>query len=262
MSRRNPRIDYAPSTGQDDMDAWLDRLVAQLNQDQPGSVNITGSRGQHPDDIPGSPNVADDEFEGASLDTAGTRTTGATAWAWYNQGGATATLTQGHLVLEAPADAGFDWRIIRQALPAAPWVYRYKMTQVSTVDVSDFLGFGLGIMNNTNARIIAFTKDYNAGWDLSIDRYSDVTTFNAVIKNTDNFWSDWDVYYPVYFEVESDGTTLTFRYSASGVNGTFITFGTETLATYITTADYICLMAANSNSDACKLVVEWFRRMS
>jgi len=50
--------------------------------------------------------VANDEFEGGSLDTTGARFASATPWTWYNQSTSTATLAEGSLV--SVAKLGFS----------------------------------------------------------------------------------------------------------------------------------------------------------
>lgn len=248
-----------PDDDREDVRRWR-YLVRESIGSGSLSVNITGTRGQHPDDIPENPNVADDEFEGLTLDTTGERADGATPWEWVNQGDATAVLTQGHLVLTDPGNTVLNMHVIRQALPAAPWTYRFKFTEIAGASTDYSIG-GVCIMNNTNNRLLVFSKDYNAGWDLSVDRYTDFSTGASTITDIGSFFTPWDSRLPVYFEVECDGTNVTFRLSGSGVNGTFADIGTDALATFITSADYIGLLVNSLNSTDTVMAVEWFRRM-
>lgn len=226
-----------------------------------GVVDITGTRGQHPDDIPEDPDAADDEFEGSTLDTTGERSNGATPWEWHNQSDATATLTQGHLVLTDPGSATTNIEVIRQAAPSGAWVYRMKFTDFISAN-TDFSGAGIILQNNTNTKCVLFVKDRTGNFDISVDRHDDLGSGPSTsLGGIDNFFSTWDVRLPIYFEVESDGTTLYFRYSGSGVNGSFVTLLSETIATHLGTVDYIGLTASSANSSDVTMVVEWFRRM-
>lgn len=215
---------------------------------------------QGPDKAPASPATADDEFTGASLDTAGTRFSGATAWAWRNQGGATAALTAGHLVLTAPGNGSDSFRVVEQVLPSAPWTFQMKLASLGVSESNDFQA-GLVLLNNSSGKAITFTKTWASGPALSVSRFTSVTSFSATNTETDIFGSR-DFYQPLYLEIENDGTDLTMRYSDSGLDGTWKTFATEALSTFISSVDRIGIVANSTNSNPVATVVDWFRRVA
>lgn len=225
------------------------------------SLNILSRVGISPDDKPGSANVADDEFEGTSLDTTGTRFSGANAWSWYNQGASSTSLAEGSLVLKgSTADANGSLHFIYQTVPSAPWKYRAKVAWGGyQPDNRRFNGIILFNGGNGNYSIVGPTYD-NApkfciaegteGLGNPLDRGSVSSTIAEVQR-------------PAYVEVESDGTTLYFRYSGSGVTGSFVTLFSRTIAGFMGAITGIGLgfMSEGSPRDG-SLIVDWFRRVS
>lgn len=213
-----------------------------------------------PDNPPASPAAADDEFDGTSFDTAGTRFSGANAWAWRNQGSATAVLADGHLVLTAPASGSDNHRIVEQTAPGGSWKYRLKMSDLRMTE-SNYACGAIVIANSSNGKFIAFQKAYSGGVQMQLDRYNSVTSHNTTLVGSFIF-STRSPHHALYLEVESDGTTLTFRYSDSGVDGTYITFGSDTISSFLGTADRIGISADSVNSNVVQTVVDWFRRVA
>jgi len=78
-----------------------------------------------PDVQPARPGTLDDEFNGASLNTA--------RWTWFNQETAAATVANGLLTLTAPAAAGSSMNGITQPAPATPWT---AVLKVNAMDLS------------------------------------------------------------------------------------------------------------------------------
>lgn len=212
-----------------------------------------------PDVPPSTPDPADDEFSGASLDTAGTRFSGAIAWAWRNQGGATATLADGFLTLTAPGASSQNNRIIEQVAATAPWTYRAKLFDPFMTE-SNFALAGMVLVNSTTGKLIAFSKAYISGLVLAVSHYDNVTTFSSGTNLA--VFASRSFHGPLYLEIENDGTNLTFRYSDTGLDGTFITHSTETVASYLGSADTIGFFGNSLNSDPVKTIVEWFRRIA
>jgi hypothetical protein len=69
---------------------------------------------------------------------------------------------------------------------------------------------------------------------------------------------------PVYLEIENDGTSLYFRCSDTGVDGSFLQVFTQALSTWVTAVDTIGLMCnVNATGGAGSIgVFDWFRRMA
>ncbi len=216
----------------------------------------------HPDTEPGSPNVADDEFGGTgypsetALDTGGTRFTSATAWAWVNQGTATATLARGAILLTALAHNGNDLKIIKQTLPGGNWTYRAKISLVGITAGSMTVGMllresGTGkLMSNAIAVV-------GGGFQFGVPTYTNPTTFSA------NALSVACGATTQYFEIEYNGTNYIFRASPNGL--TYQPFATVAKASFFTTAaDEIGLFTDSNNSASRDLTLscEWFRRVA
>lgn len=213
-----------------------------------------------PDFPPASPDPANDEFGGAALDTAGTRRSGATAWAWRNQGSATATLADGFLTLTSPTSSSDNYRIVEQAAPTAPWTYRAKLLDVFLNESNQASG-GLVLVNTSTGKMLAFLKSYEGGLKLQVGRFDSVSSWNS--DNTlSAVFASRGFHAPLYLEIENDGTTLTFRYSDSGLDGTFITLATETLSGFISAVHTVGIASNNSNSHSAQTMVEWFRRIA
>lgn len=219
-----------------------------------GSGNVT------PDTHPIASNASNDEFEGATLDTAGTRFAGATAWTWRNQGTATATLVNGSLVLHAAANASDDFKIIEQAAPSGNFKRRAKLTIRG--ERSNFPQGGLILYRTTGPKSLVFASTYETGYKRKVQRFNGLNTFSAnVYAPTD----DSDRFGPVscfaYFEIEHSGTDYIFRLSATGVEGSFVTVATEAQATHLGgVADTIGLYVSSSNgSNSADMICDWFR---
>lgn len=214
-----------------------------------GGGNVT------PNSHPGSANVADDEFEGGALDTAGTRTAGATAWAWSNQGTSVATLAEGSLVL-VPQGDGFS-HFILQTAPATPWRYRLRAAAFAPLTTTGSVG-GFVVYGSGSTKNYIFGQDASDG-KLRVHRFTGPSTYDSSPYANLPFGMVPGV--PVYLEVENDGTTLYFRVSATGVDGTFVTLFSQALATWVTAVTSIGVMG-NSAIASAAIVIDWFRRMA
>lgn len=214
-----------------------------------GGGNVT------PNSHPGSADVADDEFEGGALDTAGTRTAGATAWAWSNQGTSVATLAEGSLVL-VPQGDGFS-HFILQTAPATPWRYRLRAAAFAPLTTTGSVG-GFVVYGSGSTKNYIFGQDASDG-KLRVHRFTGPSTYDSSPYANLPFGMVPGV--PVYLEVENDGTTLYFRVSATGVDGTFVTLFSQALATWVTAVTSIGVMG-NSAIASAAIVIDWFRRMA
>lgn len=224
-----------------------------------GDGNIT------PDTHPDPEDDADDEFEfGTAIDTSGARRVGAIPWAWVNQGTATGNVAQGSLVFAGPGQTGSNLRIVEQAITDSAYKYRCKLTNLIVGELN-FSGAGICVRNSSSGKIIAMYKLYNSGYKIGGDKWNSVSSYNSSLatavawdNSTGHGSKSW-----TYFEIEKSGTNIIFRYSESGVDGTFITFATEALATFITSVDRIGLVLHNdTNSNPPIGVYDWWRKVS
>ena len=159
----------------------------------------------------GITDAANDNFSGGSLDTTGARFSGANAWAWVNQGTATATLNRDKCELTVPASTG-GWRMIVQDVPAStPWLIRA------------WVGWPLALVNSTKKGAMVLYDSVGGkieSWGYGISpsgiiwaaRWNSVSSFNssrATVTQLLNYLV------PVYFEIENDGTNYILRYGMS-----------------------------------------------
>lgn len=218
-----------------------------------GSGNVT------PDTRPASPNAADDEFEGASLDTAGTRRSGATPWSIFTIGTNTQALASGSLVLTQAA-GGQVWIVISQPAPAAPWRYRAKMA-MSVPNSAPVAAIVL--YNNTSNKLcqMGYWPTAPIVWFNQTGPLPGSTFGSSVFSGnlSSNIGTPCNLW--CYFEVENDGTNIIFRASMTGVEGSFQEMARQTLATWISSVDRICL-SLNTNATGQVGVFDWFRRMA
>lgn len=224
-----------------------------------------GSAPVSPDSYPGTPNVADDEFEGASLDTTGVRASGATAWAWRNQGGATFAQDGGLAVFSGTAGVSANLRIVEQVAPAPSWKYRAKLCTVKMAASVHSL-VGLCVVNTSSGKVIGFYKGWTGSGAVMVagDKWTNVTTYSTALATAVSLSATPYVHGmtdPLYLEIENDGTNLIFRYSFDGA--LWITFATEALSTFISSVTTIGLIAHNdTNSNLPTGVFDWFRRIA
>lgn len=227
--------------------------------------SFTGNSG--PDTPPASPTSYDDEFSaGTTVDTSGTRFSGANPWVWFNQGAATGTLDQGCLQLTdaSKATSGNQWRLLVQPVPSGSWKFRAKLKGVV---LGNYQNYGLVLYNNANGHIINHGPSFNSGSggaiNLGDETFTNFTTYsgnlflgnNSALGSAANSWA--------YYEIDYDGaSTLTFLVSATGLDGDFTLVGTTTVATFLGGITHIGLGTNPANTTYVSTMwVDWFRRV-
>lgn len=202
---------------------------------------------------------ANDNFQGASLDTAGTRFSGATAWAWVNQGGATATLNANakRLELKAPSSASANLRLILQAVPSGTWKYRIRGAYVNaSLGASTYVG--LALRDSGSGKVETFGLGVSGGNIIWAANWSSATAFNAT-RTTVNPGSPVD--WPAFLEIENDGTNYILRYGKDELN--MIQLASFTKTNYLTSAaDGIGVFAYNDCSQDTWLYCREFYRVA
>lgn len=177
--------------------------------------------------------VANDDFEGASLDTAGTRFAGAAAWAWVNQGTGTAVLTNGACLLTGSTGTG-RFQIINQAKSGATWTIQCQVALYNCV-AND--AAGLVIRDSVSGKIIVFGLSNVSGAAVFVvQRNTNPSTFSSNVFLTGQWFGATNTNLdtlPVFLQIIYDGTNLKFNMSATGVPGTFRQLYTETAAAFL-----------------------------
>lgn len=229
-------------------------------------IDITGSQGQSPDDIPDQTGINnwDDEFEGTSLDTSGTRRSGAEAWTWYNQGSSTLIQANGRSVMQIQATLGGDEkRAIMQDAPSTPWTFRCKVKYSWVPERNNYQMAGMICYNASTDDWSALAMGshsgggYPGGGMFFIYGSSGLSGSYSIGP-----YMAADQMEPCYFEFENDGTTLYARASFSGVDGTFVEYGSNLLSSHIGQVDRLGLFSFSSNNQENQVTFEWWRRIA
>lgn len=202
--------------------------------------------------------VANDEFEGAVLDTTGTRFTGAAAWAWVNQGTGTAVLTNGACLLMGSTGTG-RFQIINQVKSGATWAIQCQVAIYNTV-VND--SAGLVVRDSVSGKLIVFAVANVSGAGFLVQRNTNPSTFSANQFSGGAWISATNTAMdtlPVFLQIVFDGTNLKFNMSVTGYPGTFRQLYTETAAAFLGVAPTHWGLCVNSNS-AVVSVFDLFRQ--
>lgn len=201
------------------------------------AVNIT------PDIHPSSPTIYDDEFEvGTTIDTAGTRFSGANAWTQVNPSGTTLATIVGQGSLQSinltgtsAAGGGFY-----QNVPAGNWEFTWRASSGMAGEIfnsTSWKGYYFGY-SGASLLVQSETRNWATG----------AYTFGGSVANvTPNL--GWK-----YYKLKYNGTQLIFLYSYSGLTNDFITLATVSTSTFIITATSIGFGTSATTA------MDWFRR--
>lgn len=215
----------------------------------------------HPDTPPSSPNAMDDEFD----DTTGMSgpVNGLNGrWAWRNQGGATIGYASACGILTAPSNSGDSLRIIEQSVPVGNWRVRAKASFAGVIN--NYSAVGLVVFDSASSKLLTWNVVWSDSALFQLARWNSVTSFSANIGTGALSTPIGGMHQPVYFELEYNGTSIIARYSYSGIDGTFLTFGTEAVATFLGSAPETVGIYANraTASSSAIGVFRWFRRVA
>lgn len=228
-----------------------------------GTVVVGGLGPLSPDTPPVDPDAGTDEFEfGSILDETGDRRAGATPWAWRNQDATTAAVGGGNLILVAPSDAGRELHGVEQ-VASGTFVYRAKFAVRHSSQNTMMGGVYVGV--NSSGKLLSLSLGYTGGAQtLQVDRWTNATTHSAAVSasttlDEDHDKHDW-LYVEIVYDVYGD---ITFKYSKTGAEGTFLTFHSEDNSVHLGAApDRIGLWSASSaTGEITVLVCDWFRQV-
>lgn len=215
----------------------------------------------NPDTHPQTPTAQDDEFEGSSLSG---------QWTWVQQNTATAAFNNGAIVMTGEVNAANVINMIVEPLPAgSSWKFRAKFSTVGTTNNFEGLTVyeaatgqvaSFGIFNPSGPAVIVATGTVSAG-------YTAVPT--GVIAMT-TYWPDWVPNNGMesgagYWEIERIGSTLFYRISKTGIEGSFFQVFSHSLsaAGFTTAPDHVGLhVRANNGAFGGILLCDWIRNYS
>lgn len=199
---------------------------------------------------PASPTAFDDEFNAGSL---------AAQWSWANQGTGTISFANSSIIMTTSSSGGlYNLHLIVEAVPGAtPYTFTAKlwMEPENIVDVG-----GICLYDGTKIGAIEYVTAISppassfAG-QIRQSNYATVTSAPTINLNTTNYAPSA----PVFFQITNDGTHLTYRYSYSGLPGTFRQIWQETTGAFLGTITKVGLFFYGYNGIPL-FASDWFRR--
>lgn len=224
------------------------------------TLNSSGGSGGNVDGDthPSSPNVADDEFEvGSTIDTAGSRAAGATAWTALNLSTGTSSVKQGAFVFLPALTVTSTTGGYTQPVTGV-WSYTAKIT-ISRGNTNSLAG--LAVMASSGGKLIIIGISNNTS--LVLQKRNTTTSFNSNVILAANSIAAHagGGNAPAYFQVTYDGTTLVFSLSSTGIAGTFTPIFSEASATFLGAPTLIALVGENGSATVQSVMaVDWFRK--
>ena len=214
--------------------------------------------------------VADDEFEGAALDTAGTRFIGAKAWTKRNfTGAASAVLERGALFLTGDATVSANENYITQACSAAgTWTYEAKFLMFNGTNGAHNSSIGMVLGNSANGHLLKFGFYWNGAGSvpLLVQQLTSPTSVssNPYIANNvpSKQWisptTEW-----VYVRAFYDGTNLKYYISEYGYPDTFAFLYQEAPGASLgAVPDLIGLTVNSDTGSPVTMIAEYFRQVA
>lgn len=195
-------------------------------------------------DVPSaSPNAMDDEFRGAALDG---------KWSWVNQGGATATVVDGAVVL-AVNETAEQLRGIRQAISGS-WTVKAKVGALPDTADFSYVSLFAGV-SDTGA--CAGAVLFGSGGLLNVGRITYGSSPSGGGHAATSLTTRQQMWF--YLQLVWDATTLSVQFSPTGVSGTFLE-----IATWVPGAALaiVGLGITNRRGAARAFPFDWFRRVA
>lgn len=203
--------------------------------------------------------VANDEFEaGTTIDTAGTRFSGATPWTAFNATGLSTSVADGALLLinnsnSSALSAGYS-----QPLVGTTWAYACKMAVFDSAG-SPLTGIAVSTASGASGNISVL--GVSSGTGFVVQHLTNATSFsaNAFVGGTAPNpigLSNSTAY--VYLKIFFDGTNINYQVSVTGIAGSYITIFSETPGAFIGTPALVSLSIGSPVVG--RGVYDWFRK--
>jgi hypothetical protein len=203
-----------------------------------------------------------DEFEtGTTIDTSGTRYSGATPWTAFNLSTATNSVSNGSLVFLPAAISSLSINGYSQPVPAGNWTYEAKIQGFETGG-SQILGMFVATSAGATGKLQTF---HITTQDIQVDNFNSATSFSGGASSVTGAYILLDTHtettIPVYLQISLAGTTLNYAYSLTGIPGTFTTILSTSTSTFLGAAPaLIGLMGLSQTTAQSTLLCDWFRR--
>jgi hypothetical protein len=203
-----------------------------------------------------------DEFEtGTSIDTAGTRYSGATAWNPFNLSTGSSQINNGSLILLPALTTSLSLNGFVQPVPAGSWTYTAKIATQGP-NSSSLLGMIVATSAGATGNLYSFNLNL---LEIEVQSFSNATTFVSTLNGLSNATINVSastspvVTYPVYMQISFNGTNLVFSYSTTGI-GAFTVVETVAASTFLGTPGLIGLAGSLRSTSQGLLISDWFRR--
>lgn len=209
-----------------------------------------------------------DEFEtGSSIDTSGTRYSGATPWAAFNITTDSDSVSGGSLVFLPALNPVLSLSGFVQAVPSGPWTYQAKITTFNT-NASALLGLILGTSSGASGNLYSFNLNLLTA---EVQSFSNATNFVATVASIANATGNianptvgphvGPTTYPLYMQIAFDMINLTFSFSLTGFN--FVPVAIVTAASFLGAPGVIGIAATlRSSVQQAVILCDWFRRIA
>jgi hypothetical protein len=223
----------------------------------PGTAGVSGSSGSTnvtPDTHPAIPTGVglgpNDEFEsGTTIDTSGSRYSGATPWTAFNGGSASTTLSQGVIRLTS-ANGVANTQGYSQPIPGGNWEYTCRMA-INPVAYID--GMFISVAGGNQMTLLIFSSAYY------VQQRSSPTTFVANVVSgaggvpTSGF---------AYLRIAYNGTNIIYSVSPTGYNSDFTVLLTETPAVHLGAVPTLVGIESDANGAGVPAIAtfDWFRQ--
>ena len=162
-------------------------------------------------------------------------------FAWINQGTATATTTQGGIVLYTPAVAGDQLRILKKAAPATP--YTITAAVLLHLTNANYNTAGICWRQSSDGKAVVFCSDTTSSFALTINKYTNETTYSAAYVSTHP--PRFAMSPILYLRITDNGTNRIISFSWDGIN--FLTLHTVGRTDFLT-ADEVGFFVNSSNA--------------
>ena len=184
----------------------------------------------------------------------------ATRWSWFNQGGASASLGNSLVTLQAPPNAGADTRGIYQTTPAPPWAVVAKLVALDMATYTNYAQVGILMVDGSGKAVTC---------GMSVRSTSPTFGFDVSYWNSGSLWSDSPtgsidimptVVFPLYFKVQDDGTHITCSFSRTGT--TYFQVGEVNRTQWLPSGPQGVglLIGSNSSNQVVAGTYEYFRQ--
>lgn len=206
-----------------------------------------------------------DEFEtGTSIDTAGTRYSGATAWSAFNLLGGSSAISNGSLAFSPALSASLTVNGYVQAVPGGSWTYTAK---IQNFNHNASGGLGLIVAPSTGFLGKFYSLNLNV-FQVEVQAFTSATLFSATAASSTNatILLSSSVAppntYPIYLRIAYNGTSLIFSYSITGIEAAYTQLFSVTTATFLGAAPTMIGIGGFLQSATVQgiIICDWFRR--